>query len=1121
MSGPVVEDLLWYREAVFYELRVRAFHDANGDGIGDFVGLTEKLDYLVGLGITALWLLPFYPSPLRDDGYDVADYTDVHPDVGTLADFAHFIQEAHRRGLRVVTELVLNHTSDQHGWFQRARRAPPGSRARDFYVWSDHPDRYPGARVLRPDLDQSNWKWDPVAKAHYWHRFHGHEPDLNFDHPPLEKAVFEIVDFWLSLGVDGLRLDGLPYLYEREGTSCENLPENCEFLRRLRKHVDGRFPGRMLLAEAPQWPEEAVRYLEGGDKCHVATHFPLMPRLFMAIHTEDRLPIVDVLKQTPALVDACQWALLLRNYDELALDLLSEEEREYLLRAYVKDSSMRVNLGMRRRLAPLVQNNRRKIELLNGLLFSLPGTPVVYYGDEIGMGDNVHLLDRNGVRTPMQWSPDRNAGFSSANPQRLCLPVIVDPEYHYEAVNVETQQANPSSLLSWMKRLIALRKRHPVFGRGTFQLLESSNPKVLAFVRESAEERVLVVANLSRFTQFVELDLGKYQGLVPIELFGQSELPAVGSAPYLLTPGPHAFLWFSLERAQHSTAVRSDAGAIPEIRVSGPWDHLVLGQDRSLLEEVLPAYLQRSSWRDEPLRGVRSAQVSAAWEIALGRDHAYLAIVDVEHFGDLFASYLLPLCRVARDAETDKGEIPARGDRIARVRDGRTGHMREGTLVDALATDRFRRTLCNLFARSRAVGASSARGYGVQRLSWFNASELRTSDLSARRLEPEATHTSVVLGERLLLKVLRRVSAGASPEVELGRFLTESARFPHVPRLAGWLEGKIGRDDVAILAVLREWTADGCNAAVCARQEIGRYFECALAQGGLESQPPALGSGVDCDPPADVAECIGEFWRRAQLLGRRTAELHLALAQDLRDPAFAPEPYSTLDQRSTYQSLRSLALRTLHYLQNCAPKLPAGAQREAAELRDAESRILARLDEFWRRPLGAARIRQHGDYRLERVIFTASDLWITDFAGESTRTLSDRRRKQSALRDVAGMIVSFQRTVSSMLLDRARSMGSGAEVEERLGLLHGAGETWHRWVSHAFVRAYLATAGDTPFVPGSRTELFLLLDVFLLERLLRDVLEELERRSEAIAIPLRALQELLRTMDGRTAPGAS
>jgi maltose alpha-D-glucosyltransferase/alpha-amylase len=532
----------WYRDAIIYSLRVRAFYDSNGDGIGDLSGLTEKLDYLEDLGVTALWLLPFYPSPQRDDGYDISNYVDVHPEVGALADFRTLLREAYRRNLRVITELVLNHTSDEHPWFQRARRAKPGSVERDFYVWSDTPSRYSEARIIFKDFEKSNWTWDPVAKAFYWHRFYSHQPDLNFDNPSVRKALLRVLDFWFELGVDGLRLDAVPYLYEREGTNCENLPETFAFLEELRSHVDEKFEDRMLLAEANQWPEDAVRYLEGGKRCHMAFHFPIMPRMFMALRMEERFPITEILSQTPALPENCQWGMFLRNHDELTLEMVTDEERDYMYDAYGRDPTTRINLGIRRRLAPLLDNNRRKIELLNLLLFSLPGTPILYYGDEIGMGDNTHLGDRNGVRTPMQWSADKNAGFSRANPQRLYLPVIVDPEHHFQSVNVETQQSNPSSLLWWTKRLIGLRKKYPVFGRGSCRFLDPGNPKVLAFIRELDEERVLVVANLSRFAQFVELDLSQLQGLVPVELFGRTKFPILRETPFVLTPGPHGML---------------------------------------------------------------------------------------------------------------------------------------------------------------------------------------------------------------------------------------------------------------------------------------------------------------------------------------------------------------------------------------------------------------------------------------------------------------------------------------------------------------------------------------------------------------------------------------------------
>ncbi|HUU65329.1 MAG TPA: maltose alpha-D-glucosyltransferase, partial [Dehalococcoidales bacterium] len=547
------DDPLWYKNAIIYELHIRAFSDSQGDGVGDFLGLIEKLDYLEDLGVTALWLLPFYPSPLKDDGYDISDYTGIQPSYGNMHDFKAFVDESHQRGLRVIIEVVVNHTSDQHPWFQRARRAAEGSRWRDFYVWSNTPEKYQDARIIFKDSEYSNWTWDHVAKAYYWHRFYSHQPDLNYDNPAVRRAILRVIDFWLRLGVDGLRVDAVPYLYERDGTNCENLPETHVFLQELRKHVDGKFVNRMLLAEANQWPEDAVAYLGDGDEFHMAFHFPLMPRMFMAIRMEDRFPLIDILQETPAIPEACQWAIFLRNHDELTLEMVTDEERDYMYRMYASDPAARLNLGIRRRLAPLLNNDRKKIELMNGLLFSLPGTPVIYYGDEIGMGDNFYLGDRNGVRTPMQWSPDRNAGFSHANPQKLYLPPIIDPEYNYESINVENQQNNPDSLLWWMKRMIALRKRFRAFGRGSLEFLQPKNRRILAFLRRYQDEAILVVANLSRAAQQTQLDLAEFQGRVPVELFGRAEFAPISDGQYYFTLGPHAFYWFSLESERAET----------------------------------------------------------------------------------------------------------------------------------------------------------------------------------------------------------------------------------------------------------------------------------------------------------------------------------------------------------------------------------------------------------------------------------------------------------------------------------------------------------------------------------------------------------------------------------------
>ena len=697
---PLEDDPLWYKDAVIYELHVRAFRDSNGDGMGDFRGLAEKLDYLQDLGVTTIWLLPFSPSPWKDDGYDIADYTDVHPAYGSLDDFKLFLNEAHRRGLRVLTEVVINHTSDQHPWFQRARRAESGSRWRDFYVWSDTPEKYNEARIIFKDFEASNWTWDPVAKAYYWHRFYSHQPDLNFDNPEVRQAVKEVAEFWFDMGVDAFRLDAIPYLFERENTNCENLPETHEFLKNFRAHVDRKFPGRMLLAEANQWPDDSVAYFGEGNECHMCFHFPVMPRLFMAIRMEDRYPIIEILNQTPPIPENCQWAMFLRNHDELTLEMVTDEERDYMYRVYAQDRQARINLGIRRRLAPLLGNDRRRIELMNALLFSMPGTPVLYYGDEIGMGDNIYLGDRNGVRTPMQWNADRNAGFSDGNPQRLFLPIITDPEYHSQTVNVESQQSNPSSLLWWMKRLIEHRKRFKAFSRGTMQFLAPDNRKVLAFVRKYGDETLLVVANLSRFPQFAELDLSEFRGMAPVEMFGCVRFPRIGDSLYNITLSGHGFYWFTLEPVQSTEQALPEpeqrSKELPVVNITS-FDRL--GDDRTVnaLVRLLPTFLQTRRWYGSKTRTMTDLQV-----------------VDIVPFSDLGASivmiriefsegdpdhYILPVSIASGEAAAHAEQHHA--DTIVarlKARDGSTG-----ILYGAIWDPRFRDALVNLIREGKGM----------------------------------------------------------------------------------------------------------------------------------------------------------------------------------------------------------------------------------------------------------------------------------------------------------------------------------------------------------------------------------------------------------------------------------
>lgn len=604
-------DNLWYKDSIIYELHVRAFCDSDGDGIGDFQGLIQKLDYLSDLGVNAIWLLPFYPSPQRDDGYDIAKYDTINPIYGSLEDFQSFLREAHDRNLKVITELVLNHTSDQHEWFQKSRRSPPGSYWREFYVWSDDPQKYRGTRIIFKDFELSNWTWDPIAKSYYWHRFYSHQPDLNFENPEVIRKMFEIVDFWLEMGVDGLRLDAVPYLFEQEGSSCENLPQTHDYLKMLRSHIDEKFQSRMILAEANQWPEDAVAYFGNNDECHMCFHFPLMPRLFMAIRLEDRFSIVDILNQTPEIPEQCQWATFLRNHDELTLEMVTDEERDYMYNSYAHDPQAKINLGIRHRMAPLLQNDRRQIELLNAILFSLPGTPVIYYGDEIGMGDNIYLGDRNGVRTPFQWTPDRNAGFSKADPQRLYLPVIISSEYNYETVNVENHQHNPNSLLWWVKRMISVRKSSQAFSRGDLNFLYPENTKVLAFTRSLDGETILVVANLSRRAQFVELNLESFAGCVPIELLGRTEFPRIGKLPYLVTLGPYGFYWFHLQEKENMEPSRPAIHRHKPIlrKGSDPFQEILQPRLKGRFEEDLALHLLRMRWYASKSKDIESLKL--------------------------------------------------------------------------------------------------------------------------------------------------------------------------------------------------------------------------------------------------------------------------------------------------------------------------------------------------------------------------------------------------------------------------------------------------------------------------------------------------------------------------------
>jgi maltose alpha-D-glucosyltransferase/alpha-amylase len=1107
-------DPLWYRDAIIYEAHVRAFYDSDGDGAGDFRGLTQKLEYLHDLGVTAIWLLPFYPSPLKDDGYDTSDYTNVHPEYGTLRDFQAFLREAHRLGIRVITELVLNHTSDQHPWFQRARRSPPGSSKRDFYIWSDTPERYRAARIIFKDFESSNWTWDALAQQYYWHRFYAHQPDLNFDNPETVRALYEVFDFWLGLGVDGLRLDAVPYLFEREGTSCENLPETHGLLRELRRYLDKHYANRMLLAEANQWPDDACAYFGGGDECHMAFHFPVMPRLFMAVQMEDRFPIIDIMQQTPPIPEGCQWAIFLRNHDELTLEMVTDEDRDYMYRVYAEDRRARINLGIRRRLAPLLGNNRRRIELMNGLLFSLPGTPIIYYGDEIGMGDNIYLGDRNSVRTPMQWTADRNAGFSRANPQSLYLPVNIDPEYHYETVNVEAQHNNPSSLLWWMKRLIALRKRYRAFGRGSIDFLYPDNRKVLAFVRRYERETILVVANLSRFVQFVELDMQAFKGSTPVELFGRTEFPKIGELPYFITLGPHAFYWFLLEApktAAEAETVGPEARRYPVLAVSRAGDELFQGKSRAALEALLPEYLGARRWFGGKARIVQSARILDVIPITgiAAASANYMFLVKVTYTEGEPETYLLAASIATGDrADWVFNELPHSVIARLHVR----GADESAVLYEAIWDRDFSAYLLQAVGRRRRF-----RGAGGELVATPTPAFRSLRGHAGEELEPsvmraDQSNTSIVYGDRLVLKLFRRPDPGVNPDLEVGRFLTEHAPALNVGKVAGFIEYRRGRAEPSTIAILQGYIANEGDAWNYTLDNLRSYLERVLTEASsveVQDVPAPTDSLVNLAEravPEVAGDMIGSFLQSAELLGRRTGELHVALASAPEDPAFSPEPFNPFYQRSVYQSMRATVARVAPLLERRLPMLPEHVAPGARKMLDSQSRMLRRFRAVTESRATGMRIRIHGDYHLGQMLYTGKDFVIIDFEGEPARPLSERRLKRSPLRDAASMIRSFHYAAYSALFDQT---ALGIINPDRAPAVEAWVRFWYAWVSASFLRSYLAATRPIPLLPQTPEELEVLLEAFILEKAVYEVGYELNNRPEWVQVPLRGVLEIL------------
>ncbi|HEY1661451.1 MAG TPA: maltose alpha-D-glucosyltransferase [Verrucomicrobiae bacterium] len=1108
---------MWYKSCVIYEVHVRAFQDSDGDGTGDFRGLTTRLDYLRDLGVTAIWLLPFYPSPLKDDGYDIADYYDVHPMYGTLADFKVFLREAHRRGLRVITELVMNHTSDQHPWFQRARLAPPGSTLRDFYVWNDSPEKYKNARIIFKDVETSNWTWEPRAKAFYWHRFFSHQPDLNFDNPVVHEEMIKVLDFWFDMGVDGMRLDAVPYLYEREGTSCENLPETHEFLKKLRKHVDEKYGDKMLLGEANQWPEDAVAYFGGGqgDECHMAFHFPLMPRLFMALRMEDRIPIVDILEQTPAIPETAQWALFLRNHDELTLEMVTDEERDYMYRMYAHVQRARLNLGIRRRLAPLVGNDRKRIELLTALLLSLPGTPVIYYGDEIGMGENIYLGDRNGVRTPMQWSADKNAGFSRANPQSLYLPINLDPENHYEAVNVEVQERNTHSLLWWMRRIIALYKRQNAFGRGTIEFLHPENRKVFVCIRRYQNEIILVVANLSRFVQPVELDLAAYQSLMPVELFGRAEFPLITDKPYPLTLGPHSFYWFSLEaKTAGETAGPSDVRTT--LNITSDWEEIFDDRHHVQLERALQRWLPTRPWFPDKSRSIKYARVQEIIRVALpANEKTFLTFVQLEFIQGDPETYALPLgCAVGEAAEAIARDLAP----IVIARLNFSQANQSGVLYDALASREFPRALLELISSRQNLDGRFGLIEATHTSDFGNIVGESPATLEPSILRAEHNNSSVIFGDKAILKFFRRLDFGVNPDLETLRFLT-SQKFPYSPALAGALEYRSGRDEPRTMAVVTALVPKAKDAWEHTIDTLGKFYERVQTLPVEQRTPPLPSSNVIKLSTAEIPELarhlIDTYVESARLLGERTAAMHLALSNDVENKNFTPEPFTPHSQRALFQSMRNLTRQNFHLLSRRLKTLPAEMQPQAEQVLLLEPEVIKRFRGVYERRMDCDRIRNHGDFHLEQILYTGKDFLIIDFEGEPAVAFSERRLKRSPLIDVAGMIESFHYAAYAALLKQIeRGNVSPEQSQQTISWTR----FWARWVGAIYFKAYRQAVAGTRLLPTDETDLQILTEAFLLRKAIYVLGYELKERPDWSRIPLQEILELFKESSSNKTP---
>ena len=1098
------EDPLWYKDAIIYELHVKAFKDSNGDGTGDFRGLIEKLDYIQQLGVTAIWLLPFYPSPFKDDGYDISDYRGIHPAYGTLRDFRTLIREAHRRRIKVITELVINHTSDQHPWFQAARRAKSRSARRKYYVWSKHNKRFPETRIIFTDTESSNWTWDQEAQAYFWHRFFSHQPDLNHNNPQVVKAVLKIMRYWLDMGVDGLRLDAVPYLCVRDGTNNENLPETHTVLKQFRKELDKHYTGRMFIAEANQWPEDVLPYFGDNDECHMAYHFPLMPRMFMAIRQEDRHPITDILDRTPDIPEKCQWGLFLRNHDELTLEMVTDAERDYMYREYARDGRMRLNVGIRRRLGPLIDNSRRRMELLNSLLLSLPGTPVIYYGDELGMGDNFYLGDRDGVRTPMQWSMDRNAGFSTADPARLYLPVIMDPVYGYQSINVEAQERDPSSMLHFMRRMISLRRQHKALGRGSIEFIKPHNRTIFAYTRHYKGEIILVVTNLSRFVQPAELDLSAFKGRIPVEMIGRTEFPSIGDLPYFITLGPHSFYWFRLEPPAEpiktGLPTAEDNLQLPLLTLEDKWNTLLQHEYRyALANDILPSFLARQRW----FRGKAKEFVSCAmidW-CKLGASF-YLTYLLVRYETGEEETYVMPLKIVHGESAAGLVEqIPGSIVANLKLRHG------EGILYDALMD----KASCDIiFAAIGDNRSFPTSGSGILRATPTALFDVLSDNgnpcTTVRKLGVEQSNTSIIISEKFVFKLYRKLETGINPDVEISLFLTKKGQFTNIARVAGIIRFQNATGNESTVAMLQEYIdnkGDGWSHALAALHD---YFIEAKEMQARGERAPLLDKTyrelTGIKPPGIMTGMTGDYLEAAGLIGRRTAEFHMALAEDRKNPDFkpvkAPAEFTGQLSENLFQDIQ----QALALLNGKINDFPEEVRKQADQVLIAGPFLLAELGDL--ADIGGdlgKLIRHHGDYHLGQILRTTDDDFILlDFEGEPLRSLEYRRSRSSALKDVAGMLRSFHYAAHTAFRAVEDQQGDSDYLKSWL-------QAWYQWVSAGFIREYFHTAADADFLPGKKSDV--ILETFLLEKAFYELMYELNNRPDWVHIPLAGIIDII------------